>query len=170
MISTASRAGQSARNTLPAVTSRRVPIGSYRPPSVVPRLPPAVGNGGVTMSATMQSIRQQAFGGPQVLRLADEERPVALPTEMLGPGRGVGVKPGEAGSRCAQIEEMDPGGRRRSSASGFYGVEGRGAHGPGGGGPGGVDPWSGRRRRALGGQDRQGSRRSRNRHGERGQA
>src|SRR6266480_275034 len=67
MISTASRAGQSARNTLPAVTSRRVPIGSYRPPSVVPRLPPAVGNGGGTMSATMQSIRQQAFGGQEVL-------------------------------------------------------------------------------------------------------
>src|SRR5215472_3514121 len=34
MISTATRAGQSARNTLPAVTSRRVPIGSCWPRSV----------------------------------------------------------------------------------------------------------------------------------------
>src|SRR5258705_3343285 len=103
MISSASRPGQSARNTLQAVTSRRVPIGSYRPPSVVPRLPPAVGNGGVTMSATMQSIRQQAFGGPQVLRLAEVERPVPLPTEMLVRVRAVGGNPVEAVNPAREV-------------------------------------------------------------------
>ena len=42
------------------------------------------------MSATMQSIRQQAFGGPEVLRLAEVERPVPLPTEVLVRVRAVG--------------------------------------------------------------------------------
>ena len=42
------------------------------------------------MSETMQSIRQQAFGGPEVLRLAEVERPVPLPTEMLVRVRAVG--------------------------------------------------------------------------------
>jgi len=42
------------------------------------------------MSATMQSIRQQAFGGPEVLRLTEVERPVPLPTEVLVRVRAVG--------------------------------------------------------------------------------
>src|ERR1700759_4072784 len=99
MISTASRAGQSARNTLPEVTSRRVPIGSYRPPSVVPRLPPAVRNGGVT---DMRSIRQQAFGGPEVLELTEGARPAPPPPGWRsGVGAG-GVTPVEAVSRPGQ--------------------------------------------------------------------
>ena len=35
------------------------------------------------MSATMHAIRQQAFGGPEVLELAEVQRPVPLPTEVL---------------------------------------------------------------------------------------
>jgi hypothetical protein len=49
------------------------------------------------MSAAMQSIRQQAFGGPEVLELAEVERPVPLPTEVLVRVRAVGVNPGRGG-------------------------------------------------------------------------
>ena len=55
------------------------------------------------MSATMQSIRQQAFGGPEVLQLAEVERPVPLPTEMLVRMRAVGVNPVEAVIRSGQF-------------------------------------------------------------------
>src|SRR4029077_15641747 len=110
------------------------------PPSVVPRLPPAVGNGGVTMSATMQSIRQQAFGGPEVLRIAEVERPVPLPTEMLVRVRVVGVNPVEAVIRSGQfpllgkppfilgwdisggVEDMEPGVTRFQPGDGVYGM------------------------------------------------
>ena len=55
------------------------------------------------MSETMQSIRQQAFGGPEVLQLAEVERPVPLPTEMLVRVRAVGVNPVEAVIRSGQF-------------------------------------------------------------------
>src|SRR2546430_15748841 len=55
------------------------------------------------MSATMQSIRQQAFGGPEVLRLAEVERPVPLPTEVLVRVRAVGVNPVEAVIRSGRF-------------------------------------------------------------------
>jgi NADPH:quinone reductase-like Zn-dependent oxidoreductase len=67
------------------------------------------------MSATMQSIRQQAFGGPEVLRLAEVERPVPLPTEVLVRVRAVGVNPVEAVIRpgCSRCWAS-----RRSSSAG----------------------------------------------------
>jgi len=48
------------------------------------------------MSATMRSIRQQVFGGPEVLELTEVERPVSLPAEMLVRVPAVGVNPVEA--------------------------------------------------------------------------
>jgi hypothetical protein len=43
------------------------------------------------MSAIMHAIRQQAFGGPEVLELAEVQRPAPLPTEVLVRVRAVGV-------------------------------------------------------------------------------
>ena len=48
------------------------------------------------MSATMRAIRQQTFGGPEVLKLTEAVRPVPLPTEVLVRVRAVGVNPVEA--------------------------------------------------------------------------
>ena len=43
------------------------------------------------MSASMRSVRQQAFGGPEVLQLTEvERRPVPLATEVLVRVRAVG--------------------------------------------------------------------------------
>jgi len=92
------------------------------------------------MSATMQSIRQQAFGGPEVLRLAEVERPVPLPTEMLVRVRAVGVNPVEAVIRSGQfpllgqppfilgwdisgvVEDIEPGVTRFQPGDEVYGM------------------------------------------------
>lgn len=55
------------------------------------------------MSATMHAIRQQAFGGPEVLELTEVKRPVPLPTEVLVLVRAVGVNPVEAAIRSGQF-------------------------------------------------------------------
>jgi len=44
----------------------------------------------------MHAIRQQAFGGPEVLEFTEVDRPVPLPTEVLVRVRAVGVNPVEA--------------------------------------------------------------------------
>jgi NADPH:quinone reductase-like Zn-dependent oxidoreductase len=41
----------------------------------------------------MRAISQQTFGGPEVLRIAEVERPQPLPTEVLVSVRAVGVNP-----------------------------------------------------------------------------
>jgi NADPH:quinone reductase-like Zn-dependent oxidoreductase len=92
------------------------------------------------MSATMQSIRQQAFGGPEVLRLAEVNRPVPLPTEMLVRVRAVGVNPVEAVIRSGQfpllgqppfilgwdisgvVEDIEPGVTRFQPGDEVYGM------------------------------------------------
>jgi NADPH:quinone reductase-like Zn-dependent oxidoreductase len=55
------------------------------------------------MSAIMHAIRQQAFGGPEVLELAEVQRPVPLPTEVLVRVRAVGVNPVETVIRSGQF-------------------------------------------------------------------
>ncbi|MGP4100225.1 NADP-dependent oxidoreductase [Nonomuraea sp. KM90] len=45
------------------------------------------------MSSTMRAIVQDAFGGPEVLRLAEVPRPVPLPTEVLVRVHAAGVNP-----------------------------------------------------------------------------
>jgi NADPH:quinone reductase-like Zn-dependent oxidoreductase len=92
------------------------------------------------MSETMQSIRQQAFGGPEVLQLAEVERPVPLPTEMLVRVRAVGVNPVEAVIRSGQfpllgkppfilgwdisgvVEDIEPGVTRFQPGDEVYGM------------------------------------------------
>jgi NADPH:quinone reductase-like Zn-dependent oxidoreductase len=64
----------------------------------------------------MRSIRQQAFGGPEVLELAEVARPVPLPTEMLVRVRAVGVNPVETVIRSGQFPLL---GSRRSSSAGM---------------------------------------------------
>jgi hypothetical protein len=55
------------------------------------------------MSATMHAIRQQVFGGPEVLELTEVKRPVPVPTEVLVRVRAAGVNPVEAVIRSAQF-------------------------------------------------------------------
>jgi NADPH:quinone reductase-like Zn-dependent oxidoreductase len=92
------------------------------------------------MSATMLSIRQQAFGGPEVLRLTEVERPVPLPTEVLVRVRAVGVNPVEAVIRSGQfpllgeppfilgwdisgvVEDVEPGVTRFQPGDEVYGM------------------------------------------------
>lgn len=45
------------------------------------------------MSETMRVIRQETFGGPEVLRLAEAERPEPMGTEVLVRVRAAGVNP-----------------------------------------------------------------------------
>jgi NADPH:quinone reductase-like Zn-dependent oxidoreductase len=51
----------------------------------------------------MRAIRQQAFGGPEVLEVTEVERPVPLPTEVLVRVRAAGVNPVEAVIRSGQF-------------------------------------------------------------------
>ena len=92
------------------------------------------------MSATMRSVRQQAFGGPEVLQLTEVERPVPLATEVLVRVRAVGVNPVEAVIRsgqfpllgqppfilgwelCGVIEDMEPGVTRFQPGDEVYGM------------------------------------------------
>jgi NADPH:quinone reductase-like Zn-dependent oxidoreductase len=55
------------------------------------------------MSATMRAIRQQGFGGPEVLELTEVKRPVPVPTEVLVRVRAAGVNPVEAVIRSGQF-------------------------------------------------------------------
>jgi NADPH:quinone reductase-like Zn-dependent oxidoreductase len=88
----------------------------------------------------MRSIRQQAFGGPEVLELTEVGRPVPLPTEMLVRVRAVGVNPVEAVIRsgqfpllgqppfvlgwdvCGVVEEVEPGVTRFQPGDEVYGM------------------------------------------------
>lgn len=92
------------------------------------------------MSATMRAIRQQAFGGPEVLRLTEVERPVPLPTEVLVRVRAAGVNPVEAVIRsgrfpllgeppfilgwdvCGVVEDIEPGVTRFQPGDEVYGM------------------------------------------------
>ena len=92
------------------------------------------------MSASMRSVRQQAFGGPEVLQLTEVERPVPLATEVLVRVRAVGVNPVEAMIRsgqfpllgqppfilgwdlCGVVEDMEPGVTRFQPGDEVYGM------------------------------------------------
>ena len=56
----------------------------------------------------MRSIRQQAFGGPEVLELAEVALPVPMPTEMLVRVRAVGVNPVEAVMSAGWLRRSSP--------------------------------------------------------------
>ena len=92
------------------------------------------------MSASMRSVRQLAFGGPEVLQLTEVERPVPLATEVLVRVRAVGVNPVEAMIRsgqfpllgqppfilgwdlCGVVEDMEPGVTRFQPGDEVYGM------------------------------------------------
>jgi NADPH:quinone reductase-like Zn-dependent oxidoreductase len=92
------------------------------------------------MSATMRAVRQQAFGGPEVLELTEVQRPVPLPTEVLVGVRAVGVNPVEAVIRsgqfpllgeppfilgwdvCGVVEDIEPGVTRFQPGDEVYGM------------------------------------------------
>ena len=92
------------------------------------------------MPATMRAIRQQAFGGPEVLQLTEVERPVPLPTEVLVRVRAAGVNPVEAVIRsgrfpllgeppfilgwdvCGVVEDIEPGVTRFQPGDEVYGM------------------------------------------------
>ena len=50
----------------------------------------------------MRAISQDIFGGPEVLRLVDTERPQPLPTEVLIRVHAAGVNPVDAKTRAGQ--------------------------------------------------------------------
>jgi NADPH:quinone reductase-like Zn-dependent oxidoreductase len=137
------------------------------------------------MLERMHAVVQQAFGDPEVLEVAEVDRPVPLATEVLVRVKAVGVNPVEPLIRSGQfpligqppfilgwdisgvIEHLE-GVTRFDVGDEVYGMpffprpaRGRAA---------GADPRGGRRRRAPGRADRQGSRRLRGWHGECGQA
>ena len=92
------------------------------------------------MSVSMHAIRQQAFGGPEVLELTEVDRPVPLPTEVLVRVRAVGVNPVEAVIRsgrfpllgqppfilgwdvCGVVEDVEPGVTRFGPGDEVYGM------------------------------------------------
>ena len=92
------------------------------------------------MSETMHAIRQQAFGGPEVLELTEVDRPVPLPTEVLVRVRAVGVNPVETVIRsgrfpllgeppfilgwdvCGMVADVEPGVTRFRPGDEVYGM------------------------------------------------
>jgi len=56
----------------------------------------------------MRAIRQRAFGGPEVLELAEVDRPVPLPTEVLVRVRAAGVNPVEPLIRSGRFPLLGP--------------------------------------------------------------
>jgi NADPH:quinone reductase-like Zn-dependent oxidoreductase len=51
------------------------------------------------MPERMHAVVQQAFGGPEVLEVAEVDRPVPLATEVLVRVKAVGVNPGISTTR-----------------------------------------------------------------------
>jgi NADPH:quinone reductase-like Zn-dependent oxidoreductase len=92
------------------------------------------------LSATIHAIRQQAFGGPEVLEFTEVDRPVPLPTEVLVRVRAVGVNPVEAMIRsgrfpllgeppfilgwdvCGMVADIEPGVTRLRPGDDVYGM------------------------------------------------
>jgi NADPH:quinone reductase-like Zn-dependent oxidoreductase len=88
----------------------------------------------------MSAVRQRSFGGPDVLRLGQVERPSPLPTEVLVRVRAVGVNPVEAMIRAGVfpllgqppfvlgwdvsgvVEEVGPGTARFQPGDEVYGM------------------------------------------------
>src|SRR5258708_20153238 len=72
--------------------------------------PPAGGvpDEGVPMLERMQAVVQQAFGGPEVLKVAEVDRPVPLATEVLVRVQAVGVNPVEPVIRSGQFPLIGP--------------------------------------------------------------
>jgi NADPH:quinone reductase-like Zn-dependent oxidoreductase len=55
------------------------------------------------MPERMQAVVQQAFGDPEVLKVAEIDRPVPLATEVLVRVQAVGVNPVEPGRTTGKI-------------------------------------------------------------------
>ena len=60
------------------------------------------------MPGRMQAVVQQAFGGPEVLEVAEVDRPVPLGTEVLVRVKAVGVNPVEPVIRSGQFPLIGP--------------------------------------------------------------
>jgi alcohol dehydrogenase-like protein len=63
---------------------------------------------GVPMPERMHAVVQQAFGGPEVLEVAEVDRPVPLATEVLVRVKAVGVNPVEPVIRSGQFPLIGP--------------------------------------------------------------
>src|SRR5712691_12420431 len=92
------------------------------------------------MPARMRAVRQRSFGGPEVLELAEVDRPVPLATEVLVRSHAVGVNPVEPLIRSGQfpllgappfilgwdvsgvVEDLEPGVTRFSVGDEVYGM------------------------------------------------
>jgi NADPH:quinone reductase-like Zn-dependent oxidoreductase len=60
------------------------------------------------MRECMHAVVQQAFGGPEVLEVAEVDRPVPLATEVLVRVKAVGVNPVEPVIRSGQFPLIGP--------------------------------------------------------------
>lgn len=65
------------------------------------------------MPERMHAVVQQAFGGPEVLEVAEVDRPVPLATEVLVRVKAVGVNPREADYPVWPVPADRPGPPRR---------------------------------------------------------
>src|ERR1700738_1993607 len=92
------------------------------------------------MPERMRAVLQQAFGGPEVLELAEVDRPVPLATEVLVRVKALGVNPVEAIIRSRQsprigqppfilgwdvsgvVEDLEPGVTRFEPGDEVYGM------------------------------------------------